>query len=61
MLKKRSSFAYSSVEAGEGNEVGSPLTSGNIQAKGAMLMETVLFAALEKLFSFLLNLPDVNE
>ncbi|KAH0771128.1 hypothetical protein KY290_015109 [Solanum tuberosum] len=61
MLKKRSSFAYSSVEAGEGNEVGSPLTLGNIQAKGAMLMETVLFAALEKLFSFLLNLPDVNE
>lgn len=61
MLKKRSSFAYSSVEAGEGNEVGSPLTSGNIQIKGAMLIETVLFAALEKLFSFLLNLSNVNE
>lgn len=57
MLKKRSSF----VEAGKGNEVGSPLTSGNIQIKGAMLMETVLFATLEKLFLFLLNLPDVNE
>ncbi|KAK4368066.1 hypothetical protein RND71_011858 [Anisodus tanguticus] len=61
MLKKRSSFAYPSVEAGEGNEVGSPLTLGNVQVNGAMLMETLLFAALEKLFSFLLNLPDVNE
>ncbi|PHU27051.1 hypothetical protein BC332_05383 [Capsicum chinense] len=61
MLKKRSSFTYSSEEAGEGNEVGSPLNSRNIQIKGAMLMETVLFAALEKLFSFLLNLPDVNK
>ncbi|XP_060193228.1 uncharacterized protein LOC132622616 isoform X2 [Lycium barbarum] len=61
MLKKRSSFAYSSEEAGEGNEVGSPLTLGKVQMKGAMLMEILLFAALEKLFSVLLSLPDVNE
>ncbi|CAN4080083.1 unnamed protein product [Withania somnifera] len=61
MLKKHSSFTYSSIEAGEGNEVGSPLTSEIIQIKRARLMETVLFAVLEKLFSFLLNLPDVNE
>ncbi|KAK4346857.1 hypothetical protein RND71_033196 [Anisodus tanguticus] len=54
VLKKHSSFAYSSVEAGEGNEVGSPLTAENIQIKGAMLIETVIFAAFEKLFSFLL-------
>ncbi|XP_059293175.1 uncharacterized protein LOC132046538 isoform X2 [Lycium ferocissimum] len=60
MLKKRSSFVYSSKEAGEGNEVGSPLTLGKVQMKGAMLMETLLFAALEKLLSFLLSLPEVN-
>ncbi|XP_016505954.1 uncharacterized protein LOC107823753 isoform X2 [Nicotiana tabacum] len=60
LLQKRSSSVYPSVEAGEGIEVQSGLTSGNIQGKEPMLMETLLLAAFEKLFSFLLNLPDVN-
>ncbi|KAL6993561.1 hypothetical protein U1Q18_011675 [Sarracenia purpurea var. burkii] len=48
LLKKRSS---SVAEAGE----------GNVQQKEPWLLETVFLLVFEKLFSFLLNLPDVNQ
>lgn len=54
LLKKRSSF----VDPGEGNELDSH--SSKIQEKKPPLIETLLLDGFEKLFSFLLNLPNEN-
>lgn len=60
-LKKRSSAIYPSVEAGEGNGLESGLPLSNMGQKEPLLVEVVLLSLLEKLFSFLLNLPDLNQ
>lgn len=59
MVKRRSSPASASTESveGRGTEAGLCKT----QQEETLLIETVLLLVFEKLFSFLLNLPDVNE
>ncbi|KAK3012348.1 hypothetical protein RJ639_012992 [Escallonia herrerae] len=61
LLKKHGSGAFSSVDAGEGNalEVGVELSS--VGEKKPLSIEVFLLLAFEKLFSFLLNLPDINQ
>ncbi|KAL2551555.1 transmembrane protein 53 [Forsythia ovata] len=61
LLKKRSSAVYPSVEAGDGNRLGSAINGSKIQEKEPLLIESLLLSAFEKLFSFFLNLPDVNQ
>ncbi|KAH7850718.1 hypothetical protein Vadar_001989 [Vaccinium darrowii] len=59
MVKRRNSPASASTESveGKGTEAGLCKT----QQEEPLLIETVLLLVFEKLFSFLLNLPDVNE
>ncbi|KAA8531894.1 hypothetical protein F0562_006389 [Nyssa sinensis] len=59
LLKKRSSSAYPYSEANDGIESGVNLSQ--MQQKEPALIETLLLLAFEKFFSFLLNLPDVNQ
>ncbi|KAL8118045.1 uncharacterized protein LOC141723522 isoform X2 [Apium graveolens] len=61
LLKKRSSAAYPSVEAGENNAVESKTNAAKLGPKEPLLVEVVLLLLLEKLFSFLLNTPDLNQ
>lgn len=61
LLKKRSSAAYPSVEAGEDNAVESETNVAKLGPKEPLLVEVVLLLLLEKLFSFLLNTPDINQ
>lgn len=58
LLKKRSSSASISTEAGQVKETEAGLCKTQ---QDEPLFETMLLIAFEKLFSFLLNLPDVNE
>ncbi|KAI5665198.1 hypothetical protein M9H77_24521 [Catharanthus roseus] len=60
MLKKRSSSTYPLVEAG-GNKMGDSIDTSKIQGKDPLLIETLLLSAFEKMFSFLLKLPDINQ
>ncbi|XP_058179093.1 uncharacterized protein LOC131297909 isoform X1 [Rhododendron vialii] len=59
LLKKRSSSASTSAEAGEVIETEAGLCK--TQQNEPWLIETMLLITFEKLFAFLLNLPDVNE
>ncbi|CAK9152380.1 unnamed protein product [Ilex paraguariensis] len=61
LLQKRSSSVYPSVNPGEQNElsIGDPIPM--MQEKEPPLIESLLLFAFEKLFAFLLNLPDVNQ
>lgn len=54
LLKKSSSTTYPSPETGGGTK------GSQIKEKEPFFLETLLLVAFEKLFSYLLNLPDVN-
>lgn len=54
LLKKSSSATYPSPETGRGTK------GSQIKEKEPFFLETLLLVAFEKLFSYLLNLPDVN-
>lgn len=59
LLKKRSNSASASFEEqGENLEASAPELDG--KKKELPLLETFIFSAFEKLFSYLLNLPDIN-
>ncbi|XP_052195316.1 uncharacterized protein LOC127803256 [Diospyros lotus] len=58
LLKKRGSSVYPSAEAEEGMESEARLSK---RQGGPLSVEIMLLLVFEKLFSFLLNLPDVNE
>ncbi|XP_057973517.1 uncharacterized protein LOC131161628 isoform X2 [Malania oleifera] len=60
LLKKRSSLAYPSMETRGGNEAESALSSSRPPEKEPLIIETLFLSVLEKLFSILLKLPDVN-
>lgn len=59
LLKKQSSSAYPPTDAGARNEIQKGVA--NIHRKEPLFTETMLLSALEKMFSFLLNLPSVNQ
>ncbi|KAL1536366.1 transmembrane protein 53 [Salvia divinorum] len=56
LLKKSSSATYSSTETVGGTQS----NESQIEEKKPFSVETLMLGAFEKLFSFLLNLPDVN-
>ncbi|XP_062157423.1 uncharacterized protein LOC133864980 [Alnus glutinosa] len=60
LLKKRSSTAYPEAEAGELNGSKSEVSMSTMKEDEPPIIETVLLSALEKFFSFLLKLPDVE-
>lgn len=60
LLKKRSSTAYPEVEAGELNGSKSEVSMSKMKEDEPPIIETVLLSALEKFFSFLLKLPDLE-
>ncbi|KAH7566387.1 hypothetical protein ACOSP7_022838 [Xanthoceras sorbifolium] len=59
LLKKRSSSTNPAVEARNGLE--GEVNVSKKQEKEIQMFETMLLSLLEKIFSFLLNLPDVNQ
>ncbi|KAL2520654.1 alpha/beta-hydrolase superfamily protein [Forsythia ovata] len=61
LLKKSSSATYPSSDAGGRTELGSGINESKIVQKEPLLIETLFLSAFERLFSFLLNLPDVNK
>ncbi|XP_022884942.1 transmembrane protein 53-like [Olea europaea var. sylvestris] len=61
LLKKSSSATYPLGDAGERTELEIGITGSKIPQKEPLLIETLLLSAFERLFSFLLNLPDVNK
>lgn len=62
LLKKRSSLTHPSVKPTDGNELQSEVSSPKgIADKRPIIVEAMLLSALEKLFSVILNLPDVNQ
>ncbi|KAF5451456.1 hypothetical protein F2P56_026563 [Juglans regia] len=60
ILQKRSSAAYPVVDSGELNEFNSKMNMPKMQENKPPLIETVLLSALEKFFSVVLKLPDVE-
>lgn len=60
LLKKNSSATYCSPKIGGGSQPQNGKSESQIVEKEPMFMETLLLVAFEKLFSYLLNLPDVN-
>ncbi|KAH6755168.1 alpha/beta-Hydrolases superfamily protein [Perilla frutescens var. hirtella] len=61
LLKKSSSATYPSPETARGTQSGSGKNGSRMEEKGPFFIETLVLAAFEKLFSYLLNLPDVNQ
>ncbi|KAM7459818.1 hypothetical protein LguiA_036196 [Lonicera macranthoides] len=61
LLKKRSSVGYSPVETEEVNKLENGSTVYKIGKKEPPLIEVFLLLLFEKLFSFLLNSPDINQ
>lgn len=61
LLKKRSSAAYSSVSTGQGNKVEGEIPVPITGDKGPLFMEVFFLVAFEKFFSYILNLPHVNQ
>ncbi|WOH10344.1 hypothetical protein DCAR_0729811 [Daucus carota subsp. sativus] len=61
LLKKRSSAAYPSVEAGEKNAVQRETNVAKLGPKKPFFAEVAILLVLEKFFSFLLNTPDLNQ
>ncbi|KAI3451671.1 hypothetical protein Pfo_008336 [Paulownia fortunei] len=61
LLKKSSSATYPSTETGGGTQLGSGKNGSKMEEKEPFVIETLLLFAFEKLFSYLLNLPDVNQ
>lgn len=59
LLKKRSSLIYSSMAIG-GNALDGEKSSTDVQDFKPPFIEILLLGILEKFFSMLLNLPDVN-
>ncbi|GFY90217.1 hypothetical protein Acr_07g0004140 [Actinidia rufa] len=59
LLKKRSYSAYPPSEAREGLE--SETSLSKMQQTEPLLIETILLVAFEKLFFFVLNLPDIKQ
>ncbi|EXB59107.1 hypothetical protein L484_014602 [Morus notabilis] len=61
ILKKRNSAASSALESRPLNESETEVTVSYTQEKEAPMVETVLLSLLEKFFSVLLKLPDVDQ
>lgn len=61
ILKKRSSLAKPTVETKELNQSGGAASLSKVQEEEAPMVETMLLFILEKLFSLILKLPDVDE
>ncbi|KAG8373691.1 hypothetical protein BUALT_Bualt11G0050900 [Buddleja alternifolia] len=61
ILKKSSSATYPSIEASQGTQLASGINRSKIEEKEPFLIESFLLFALEKLFSYLLNLPNINQ
>ncbi|CAI9753567.1 unnamed protein product [Fraxinus pennsylvanica] len=61
LLKKSSSATYPSGDTEERTELGSGINGSKILQKEPLLIETLLLSAFERIFSFLLDLPDVNK
>ncbi|XP_057770070.1 uncharacterized protein LOC130989919 [Salvia miltiorrhiza] len=60
LLKKSSSATYPSTEPVGGTQSGSGKNGSQIEEKKSFSIEFLLLGAFEKLFSYLLFLPDVN-
>lgn len=60
LLKKSSSATYPSPEKGGGTQFEIGKNRSSIEKKEPLLIETLLLFTFEKLFSYILNLPDVN-
>ncbi|KDP31647.1 hypothetical protein JCGZ_14963 [Jatropha curcas] len=61
LLKKRSSTVNSLAEAKQMNVLGSQSIESNIQEKEPPSVESMVLSILEKLFSVVLKLPDVDQ
>lgn len=61
ILKKRNSVASAAPEARALDELEAEVTMSNTEEKGGPMVETVLLSLLEKFFSVLLKLPDVEQ
>lgn len=61
ILKKHSSSAYPIVEDRKINGLEGQVSASKMQYKEQDIIETVLLSLLEKLFSYIINLPDVNQ
>ncbi|KAK6150871.1 hypothetical protein DH2020_015803 [Rehmannia glutinosa] len=61
LLKKSSSATYPSTETGQGTQLESGTNGSITDEKEPFFIEALLLFAFEKLFSYLLNLPDINQ
>ena len=61
ILKKNSSLAKPAVETKELNASGGAASLSKMQEEEPPAIETMLLMVLEKLFSFILKLPDVDK
>ncbi|KAL6520031.1 hypothetical protein OROHE_017174 [Orobanche hederae] len=61
LLKKSSSATYPSTETGEETQLECYTNESRIEEKEPFLIENLLLFAFEKLFSYLLNLPHINQ